>query len=95
MAGNTTSTIEPFVQVPFDYSDPNVGTAAVAVIRLPANVSGTDYQGPILFNPGGPGGSGVDSLVENAANFQVVFGSELTKYDIVSFDPRGKFPDPS
>ncbi|KAJ7838606.1 Alpha/Beta hydrolase protein [Mycena olivaceomarginata] len=77
------------LEVPFDYSDPNVGTAALAVIRLPANVSGTDYQGPILFNPGGPGGSGVDSLVENAANFQVVFGSELTKYDIVSFDPRG------
>ncbi|KAJ7159590.1 hypothetical protein C8R46DRAFT_1286950 [Mycena filopes] len=76
------------LQVPLDYADPSAGTAALAVIRLPANVSSDDaaYRGPILFNPGGPGASGVDTLVLTGASFQVLFGAE---YDIVSFDPRG------
>ncbi|KAJ7109566.1 hypothetical protein C8R43DRAFT_1043130 [Mycena crocata] len=73
--------------VPLDYSDPSaIGTAALAIIRLPANVSKAEYRGPLLFNPGGPGGSGVDTLVTTGQSFQVIFGSE---YDIVSFDPRG------
>ncbi|KAJ7915406.1 Alpha/Beta hydrolase protein [Mycena leptocephala] len=75
--------------VPLDYSDPNVGTAALAVIRLPANVSEAQYRGPLLFNPGGPGGSGVDSLVANGPSFQAVLGSQSNQYDVVSFDPRG------
>ncbi|KAF8188141.1 Alpha/Beta hydrolase protein [Mycena galopus ATCC 62051] len=77
------------LEVPFDYSNPNVGTAALAVIRLPANVSEDQYRGPILFNPGGPGGSGVESLVANGQSFQVVLGSQANQYDFVSFDPRG------
>ncbi|KAJ7160667.1 Alpha/Beta hydrolase protein [Mycena crocata] len=74
------------LQVPMDYSNPKVGTAAIAVIRLPANVSKEEYRGPILFNPGGPGGSGVDTLVTTGEAFRVVLGNQ---YDIVSFDPRG------
>ncbi|KAJ7269217.1 Alpha/Beta hydrolase protein [Mycena rebaudengoi] len=77
------------LEVPLDYSDPNVGTAALAIIRLPANVSEAQYRGPLLFNPGGPGGSGVDSLVANGPSFQAVLGSQSNQYDIVSFDPRG------
>ncbi|KAF7340398.1 AB hydrolase-1 domain-containing protein [Mycena venus] len=72
--------------VPLDYSDSSVGTAALAVIRFPANVSKSEYRGPLLFNPGGPGGSGVDTLVLAGASLQLIFGNE---YDIVSFDPRG------
>ncbi|KAJ7328502.1 Alpha/Beta hydrolase protein [Mycena albidolilacea] len=74
------------LEVPLDYSDASVGTADLAVIRLPANVSKSEYRGPLLFNPGGPGGSGVDTLVQAGPSLQLVFGSE---YDIVSFDPRG------
>ncbi|KAF7358827.1 AB hydrolase-1 domain-containing protein [Mycena sanguinolenta] len=77
-------------RVPLNYSDPTVGTAALAVIRLPANVSEAQYRGPLLFNPGGPGGSGVDSLVANGPSFQAVLGSQSNQYDIVSFDPRGE-----
>ncbi|KAJ7152394.1 Alpha/Beta hydrolase protein [Mycena filopes] len=74
-------------QVPLDYSDPSVGTAALAVIRFPAaNVSKAAYGGPILFNPGGPGGSGVDTLIQTGPEFHLVLGDQ---YDIVSFDPRG------
>jgi hypothetical protein len=85
--------LKQFVQVPLDYSDENVGTAALAVIRLPANASEEQYRGPILFNPGGPGGSGVDSLVENGPSFQAVLGSQSNRYDIVSFDPRGELSE--
>ncbi|KAJ7649384.1 Alpha/Beta hydrolase protein [Mycena polygramma] len=67
-------------QVPLDYSNPSVGTAALAVIRLPAN-------GPILYNPGGPGGSGVDALIAAGSSFQAILGDP--RYDFVSFDPRG------
>ncbi|KAJ7663541.1 Alpha/Beta hydrolase protein [Mycena rosella] len=74
------------LEVPLDYSDPSVGTAALAIIRLQANVSNAEYRGPLLFNPGGPGGSGVDTLVMLGQSLQVIFGSQ---YDIVSFDPRG------
>ncbi|KAJ7909251.1 Alpha/Beta hydrolase protein, partial [Mycena leptocephala] len=73
--------------VPLDYSDPSVGNAALAVIRLAANSSPADYRGPILFNPGGPGGSGVDTLVASGPSFEVILGSK--QYDLVSFDPRG------
>ncbi|KAJ6459651.1 hypothetical protein C8R45DRAFT_1030624 [Mycena sanguinolenta] len=77
------------LEVPLDYANENVGTAAIAIIRLPATVSGDQYRGPILFNPGGPGGSGVDTLVSVGASFQVILGNESSMYDIVSFDPRG------
>ncbi|KAJ7882484.1 hypothetical protein B0H13DRAFT_1629451, partial [Mycena leptocephala] len=76
--------------VPLDYSDPSVGNAALAVIRLAANSSADDYRGRILFNLGGPGRSGVDTLVASGPSFEVIFGSK--QYDLVSFDPRGEFP---
>ncbi|KAF7340391.1 AB hydrolase-1 domain-containing protein [Mycena venus] len=77
------------LEVPLDYSDPNVSTAALAVIRLPGNASDEQYKGPILFNPGGPGGSGVDTVVANGASFQAILGSQANQYDFVGFDPRG------
>ncbi|KAJ7116269.1 TAP-like protein-domain-containing protein [Mycena crocata] len=75
------------LEVPMDYANPNVGTAAIAVIKLAADVSKEEYRGPILFNPGGPGGSGVDTLVSTGPEaFRIVLGNQ---FDIVSFDPRG------
>ncbi|KAG7094139.1 hypothetical protein E1B28_007751 [Marasmius oreades] len=77
------------LQVPLNYSDPGGETAAIALTRLPANVSSadsTEYLGPILFNPGGPGGSGVDLIVELGAKLQVILGP---RFDLVGFDPRG------
>ncbi|KAJ7677048.1 Alpha/Beta hydrolase protein [Mycena polygramma] len=75
------------LEVPLDYSDPSVGTAVLAVIRIPANVSEAEYRGPIIFNPGGPGGSGVDILVTGGFDFQTLLAD--SRYDLVSFDPRG------
>ncbi|EJC98516.1 uncharacterized protein FOMMEDRAFT_171118 [Fomitiporia mediterranea MF3/22] len=74
--------------VPMLYSDPSRGQAAIALIRLPSNLSTADenYKGPILFNPGGPGGSGVEVALEFGPSFQAALGPE---FDIVAFDPRG------
>jgi len=72
------------LQVPLDYNNTSLGSTVVAWIRLDsANSTGTD----LLFNPGGPGGSGIDYMLSGGAD-QIM---KMTggKYDIVSFDPRG------
>ncbi|KAF7305207.1 AB hydrolase-1 domain-containing protein [Mycena kentingensis (nom. inval.)] len=74
------------LEVPLDYSTTDAGSAGIAIMRLPANVSGDDYRGPVLFNPGGPGGSGVEAMEVAAPLFSSVLGPA---YDFVGFDPRG------
>ncbi|KAF8175595.1 TAP-like protein-domain-containing protein, partial [Mycena galopus ATCC 62051] len=74
------------LQVPLDYSAPQSDSASIAIVRLPSTSPKSEYLGPILFNPGGPGGSGVDAIVQAGAAFATIFGPE---FDIVGFDPRG------
>ncbi|KAJ7852546.1 Alpha/Beta hydrolase protein [Mycena leptocephala] len=74
------------LKVPLDYSFPDAGSASIAITRYPANCTKSEYRGPILVNPGGPGGSGVDYVVEAGASFAAVIGEQ---FDIVGFDPRG------
>jgi pimeloyl-ACP methyl ester carboxylesterase len=70
---------------PLDYDRPDGVAVAVAVIRLPAT-SARQRIGSLLFNPGGPGSSGVD-FVRTIAR---LLPPELrTHFDIVGFDPRG------
>ncbi|THU81359.1 alpha/beta-hydrolase [Dendrothele bispora CBS 962.96] len=73
-------------QVPLNYSNLNDGTAALAVIKLNATVEASQYGGPIFFNPGGPGISGIDFALGNAPLMQAVLGNQ---FDIIGFDPRG------
>lgn len=77
--------------MPLNYSDPDGDSAAIALIRVPSTVSGNSsaYRGPILFNPGGPGGSGIDFIRSTGTLFADLLGSQ---FDIVGFDPRGKSP---
>ncbi|KIP10507.1 hypothetical protein PHLGIDRAFT_115450 [Phlebiopsis gigantea 11061_1 CR5-6] len=74
--------------VPLQYSDPSVGEAQIAVIMSPSNLSHSDpsYLGPLLVNPGGPGGSGIDLVLTNGDLLRTIAGPQ---FDIVSFDPRG------
>lgn len=77
------------LQVPLNHLNESAdGSAAIALMRIPANVSSSSshYRGPILFNPGGPGGSGVDLVIETGDILAQILGDE---FDIVSFDPRG------
>ncbi|KAF5311055.1 hypothetical protein D9619_008143 [Psilocybe cf. subviscida] len=76
------------LEVPLNYSDPEGRKASIALIRKPAGVPTESgfYRGPVLFNPGGPGGSGVDMVKRRGEMFSKILGPQ---FDIVGFDPRG------
>ncbi|MGW2161148.1 alpha/beta hydrolase [Nonomuraea sp. NPDC001699] len=70
------------VRVPLDYGDPGGRKIDLALIRVKAT---GEPLGSLVFNFGGPGASGVDTLAQVAK----AFGSLGGRYDLVSFDPRG------
>ncbi|KAK1829949.1 hypothetical protein QBC39DRAFT_412302 [Podospora conica] len=77
------------LDVPLDWLDPSDDhRVALAVIRLRASTRNetAPRRGPIIFNPGGPGGSGIWALRDHGRDLQAIVGDD---YDIVSFDPRG------
>jgi pimeloyl-ACP methyl ester carboxylesterase len=70
--------------VPLDWAEPDGETIDLAMIR--AKATGRDQRiGSLVFNFGGPGGSGVSSL----PGFSGDYGKLRSRYDLVSFDPRG------
>ncbi|MFE0425982.1 alpha/beta hydrolase [Streptomyces sp. NPDC058953] len=72
------------MKAPLDYAEPNGDTIGIALIRSKAK-DDKGRIGSLLFNFGGPGGSGVAGLPGAADGF-----TRLNKrYDLVSFDPRG------
>ncbi|KAF8994596.1 TAP-like protein-domain-containing protein [Cyathus striatus] len=73
---------------PLNYSEPEGDIAVIALVRKPAETppDSKDYRGPVLFNPGGPGGSGVGMIIERGDAFSAILGPQ---FDIVGFDPRG------
>jgi hypothetical protein len=77
-----------FRQVPLDYFNPDAASAAIAMMRKHSIVphNSTKYRGPILINPGGPGGSGVDLVAGWGARLSTILGPE---FDFIGFDPRG------
>ncbi|WP_444996749.1 alpha/beta hydrolase [Aliikangiella sp. IMCC44359] len=81
------------IEVPLDYSQlaslpspEKLTTTTLALARYPA--SDPDNKiGSIFLNPGGPGGSGVD-LILNAGPY--LFDQETrAHFDLIGFDPRG------
>lgn len=79
-AGWTCATLD----VPLDYAAPGGRTVPLALIRHRATGPGKRL-GSLVYNFGGPGGSGVDALPA----FGPTFAKLNTRYDLVSFDPRG------
>ncbi|KAI5860691.1 TAP-like protein-domain-containing protein [Durotheca rogersii] len=85
--------------VPLDWNSRHLGVyATIAIIVRPAVVDETDpsFGGTIIVNPGGPGRSGVEFLLENGAILQASASggdsnsSDISRnYEIMSFDPRG------
>ncbi|MEU9667105.1 alpha/beta hydrolase [Streptomyces bobili] len=73
------------MQAPLDWSEPEGDTIGVALIR--ARTSGPENRriGSLLFNFGGPGGSGITTLPAFGQDYATL----RTRYDLVSFDPRG------
>ncbi|MFI1222388.1 MULTISPECIES: alpha/beta hydrolase [unclassified Streptomyces] len=72
------------VDVPLDYADPSGETLSIALVRKEARDK-RRRLGSLLFNFGGPGGSGVAILPRAADGYATL----NTRYDLVSFDPRG------
>ncbi|MCK2037594.1 alpha/beta hydrolase [Microbacterium sp. SSW1-49] len=72
------------VTAPLDWENPGAGEITLSVVRHQAE--GTAI-GSLLTNPGGPGASGVD-LILNSLDYAV--GADLIEnYDVIGFDPRG------
>jgi len=75
------------LDLPMDWIDPTEDERVIlAVIRLRATETGDNYRGPVIFNPGGPGGSGVYAMKDRGAHLQSIIGRN---HDLISFDPRG------
>jgi pimeloyl-ACP methyl ester carboxylesterase len=76
--------------VPLNYDKPNGQKIQLAVSRLQHTSSAADYQGAILTNPGGPGGSGLSLSAVLASVLQSEnYPAAAADYDWIGFDPRG------
>ncbi|MGH9039257.1 MAG: alpha/beta hydrolase [Acidimicrobiia bacterium] len=73
------------LRVPVDYANPGGGTLDLALARKPAT-SSSSRIGSLVFNPGGPGDSGIDALPHELEVLNPVLRQ---RFDIVSWDPRG------
>ncbi|MFE2881501.1 alpha/beta hydrolase [Streptomyces sp. NPDC059272] len=72
------------VQVPLDHANPHGKQITLALSRVPHTAK--TYQGPLLVNPGGPGGSGLTLAGFVASSLPKAVASQ---YDVIGFDPRG------
>ncbi|ANP52556.1 alpha/beta hydrolase [Streptomyces griseochromogenes] len=73
------------IEVPLDYGRPTSKTLKLAISRMRTSVPGKRH-GAILFNPGGPGGEGLDM----PAMMKVTLPEKVREqYDLIGFDPRG------
>ncbi|MFJ6573178.1 alpha/beta hydrolase [Streptomyces sp. NPDC091292] len=72
------------VKVPLDHARPQGRQITLALSRVPHTAKTS--QGPLLVNPGGPGGSGLTmaGFVAGALPKSVA-----SQYDVIGFDPRG------
>ncbi|MET9697868.1 alpha/beta hydrolase [Streptomyces sp. NPDC006529] len=73
------------LDVPLDYAKPGGETLPLALIRAKATGPQGSRIGSLVFNFGGPGGSGVAALPGAAKEYAAL----RARYDLVSFDPRG------
>ncbi|POX57882.1 peptidase [Streptomyces sp. Ru62] len=73
------------MKAPLDWSRPKGDTIGIALIRARASGPENRRIGSLVFNFGGPGGSGVTTLPAFGSDYTAL----RTRYDLVSFDPRG------
>ncbi|MET9435110.1 alpha/beta hydrolase [Streptomyces sp. NPDC006551] len=72
------------LKVPLNHAEPKGRTVTLALTRVAHTAK--DYQGPLLVNPGGPGGSGRAMAGFVAASLPAKVAA---RYDVIGFDPRG------
>ncbi|MFI8192744.1 alpha/beta hydrolase [Streptomyces sp. NPDC085946] len=72
------------LRVPLDHARPDGRQITLALSRVPHTAR--TYQGPLVVNPGGPGGSGLALAGFVAAALPAKVAAQ---YDVIGFDPRG------
>ncbi|MDT0550019.1 MULTISPECIES: alpha/beta hydrolase [Streptomyces] len=77
-----------YVTVPLDYAKPGGRTIKLAVDRIGSTGSATERQGALVYNPGGPGGSGL-KFPRRVTTENPLWKKASKAYDFVGFDPRG------
>lgn len=77
-----------WVSVPLDYAKPNGKQIKLAVDRIGNTGTATERQGALVYNPGGPGGSGMRFPLR-VVNKNPIWANAAKAYDFVGFDPRG------
>jgi pimeloyl-ACP methyl ester carboxylesterase len=73
------------LKVPLDHSKPHGAQITLALSRA-KHTGTTGYQGSLLVNPGGPGGTGRDYAARVASHLPA---NLQASYDVIGFDPRG------
>jgi pimeloyl-ACP methyl ester carboxylesterase len=73
------------VEVPLDRANPAAGTTKVAFALVPRRNRSAPSAGTLLFNPGGPGISGIAQAAKIAGQFAPL----LDRRDLLIVDPRG------
>jgi pimeloyl-ACP methyl ester carboxylesterase len=73
------------IKVPTNWDDPAAGSLSIAVAYRAADIA--KPLGSIIFNPGGPGASGYDWILQSVD----YLGTKTLRsnFNIVGFDPRG------
>ncbi|KAF2120378.1 Alpha/Beta hydrolase protein [Lophiotrema nucula] len=71
------------LEVPLDYTNASAGITTLAFTKYWSNHSDAE---DVLINPGGPGDSGVQEILNGYENLQDRIGPQ---YNLVGFDPRG------
>ncbi|MFK0253626.1 alpha/beta hydrolase [Streptomyces sp. NPDC090445] len=77
-----------WVKVPLDYAKPFGKTIDIAVDRAVSTGTKEERQGALLYNPGGPGGSGM-RFPRRSTTGSALWVNTAKAYDFVGFDPRG------
>ncbi|MEV3857213.1 alpha/beta hydrolase [Streptomyces sp. NPDC050095] len=72
------------LKVPLDHDRPHGRQITLALSRVPHTAKKS--QGPLLVNPGGPGGSGLTLAGFVATSLPKAVAAQ---YDVIGFDPRG------
>lgn len=72
------------LKVPLDHRNPHGKQITLALSRV--QHTATKSQGPLLVNPGGPGGSGLTLAGFVASSLPKAVAAQ---YDVIGFDPRG------
>jgi pimeloyl-ACP methyl ester carboxylesterase len=77
-----------WVSVPVDYRKPYGATIKLAVDRAAATGTAGERQGALVYNPGGPGGSGLRFPLRSTTG-AALWTKTAKAYDFIGFDPRG------